>query len=91
MAKKKPGQKGYKRSPESIAKQKATLAKRKRRKKRAMAAAAEDTGGKLERAPRSARVVTTSASSLGIEALLESMVRRIVASELKRVLSQGID
>lgn len=34
-AKKRPGQKGYKRSPESIAKQKATLAKKKRSKKRA--------------------------------------------------------
>lgn len=32
-----------------------------------------------------------TASPLGIEALLESMVRRIVASELKRVLSQGIE
>lgn len=31
-----------------------------------------------------------TASSQGIEALLESMVRRVVASELKRVFSQGI-
>lgn len=134
VAKKKTGPaKGHKRSPESIAKQKATLAKKKTGRPRdaegkaafiranpdlpgrelvklakkqgmklklgyvwSIRSIVKRENGQTKRAPKRQRngidaASPTTTSSQGIEALLESMVRRIVASELKRVLSRGVE